>query len=749
MNPPRNTAAEPAERRVPDPENRDASAPADDRVVSVLLPIAGAGPYDYRLTEPAPDGSIVRVPLGPRTVSGVIWGAGSGEVAPARIKNVEAVLPIPPFDCGFRGFLDWLAAYCMAPPGAVLRMALSVPAALEPPSVTHVLVRGHAPPRRLSPQRAAVLAALDSGPPATQAALARRASVSAGVVRGLVRAGILRETATNKGGAADWPTPDPARPGLSLSPAQTAAAETLRDTVGRGFSVTLLDGVTGSGKTEVYFEAIADALRNRRQTLVLLPEIALGAQWLARFERRFGARPAAWHSDLTPRQRRETWRAVSRRHAQVVVGARSALFLPFPALGLIVVDEEHDASFKQEEGVNYNARDMAVVRARFADAPIILSSATPSLETLNNAAEGRYRTVSLPRRHGPAALPAIAALDLRADSPPRGRFIAPGLQTALAETFTAGEQAMLFLNRRGYAPLTLCRACGKRLECTNCAAWLVEHRLAGELRCHHCDFRRPFPRICAQCGAENHFAACGPGVERLAEEAAELFPEARMATMTSDTVHGPDAAAKLAADMVEHRIDLLIGTQMAAKGHHFPALTLVGVVDADLGLSGGDLRAAERTFQLLFQVAGRAGRTTRPGRALLQTSAPEHPVIRALIAGDRDGFTAAEMAARRAAGMPPFGRLAAIIVSATNIGAARTAAAELARRAPRQPDLTVLGPAPAPLPLVRGRHRFRLLVHRPHRRGRPLNTSLRPWLAATPPPPGVRVQVDIDPYSFL
>ncbi len=723
------------------------SASTGDRIVSVLLPMSAVGPYDYRLPRDlaAPDGSFVRVPLGPRRVVGVVWGAADGAVAPARLRDVEAVLEAPPLAGSLRAFIDWLADYCLAARGAVLRMAMSVPAALEPERPARAVTRGAAAPVRLTPQRAAVLAALDAGPAATQADLARRAGVGAGVVRGMIRAGALR-VVERAGEASAGRTPDTEAVTVRLSPAQATAAEALRAAVAGGFSATLLDGVTGAGKTEVYFEAVAAALDAGRQVLVLLPEIALGAQWFERFERRFGVRPAAWHSDLSAAQRRDAWRALGRGRARVVVGARSALFLPFAALGLIVVDEEHDSSFKQEDGVIYNARDMALVRARLADVPVVLSSATPSLETLSNVAEGRYRALRLPERHGAAGPPSIAAIDLRADPPPRGRFVAPRLEAALAETLARKEQAMLFLNRRGYAPLTLCRACGRRLNCPNCTAWLVEHRLAGELRCHHCDLRRPLPRRCPDCDAEDSLIACGPGIERLHEEVVALFPDARVAAMTSDTVRGPRAVAALVEAMTGRRIDLLIGTQMVAKGHHFPGLTLVGVVDADLGLAGGDLRAAERTFQLLFQVAGRAGRGGRPGRALLQTHSPDHPVIRALVAGDRDGFVAAEAAARRALRMPPFGRLAAIIVSGPDAAETRAFAAELRRRAPRAPDLETLGPAPAPLALIRGRYRFRLLVRGP--RDRALNARLAPWLAAVPPPRGVRVQVDIDPYSF-
>ncbi len=625
--------------------------------VGVLLPLPLDGAYDYRV--PAglglAEGDVVSVPLGGRVVAGVVWGPAAGDVAEAKLKDVAGRLDVPPLPAGLRRFVDWTAGYTLAPRGAVLRMALSVPKALEPPRPTlaYALASGvierietGTAGLRLTPARKRVVAVLAGGPPRPPTELAREAGVTPAVVRGLADAGVLVPVPLTA--AAAPPAPDWRVAGPVLSAPQRAAADVLAGAVGQGFSVTVLDGVTGSGKTEVYFEAIAAALSQGRQALVLVPEIALTAQWLERFERRFGARPVEWHSDLTGVQRRAAWRAVAAGRAPVVVGARSALYLPHPALGLIVVDEEHDSSFKQEDGVIYNARDMAVVRARIEAIPIALVSATPSLETMVNVARGRYRHLALPERHAGAALPEIGLIDMRAEAAAgRQSWISPTLRDALAQALASGEQAMLFLNRRGYAPLTLCRACGHRLECPNCSAWLVEHRLEGRLACHHCGFTTRPPATCPECGAEGRFAPCGPGVERLAEEVAAAFPQARAAIMASDTLTGPNAASELVRRMARHEIDVLIGTQVMAKGHHFPMLTLVGVVDADLGLAGGDLRAAERTFQLLSQVAGRAGRAERPGKVWLQTFLPDHPVMKALVSGQREAFYEAE--GRRAA----------------------------------------------------------------------------------------------------
>lgn len=716
--------------------------------IAVLLPLPLAGPYDYRAgSEAVAAGDFVRVPLGKREAVGVVWGPGGGDVAPDRLRAIigrmEAAAPLPD---PLRALIDWVAAYTLAPPGAVLKMAMSVPAALEPVRGPLLCRLAPSAPSDLRPSaaRARVLECAARLPPLTATDLARESGVSPGVVSGLIKAGALSVAPSAL--PPPVPIPDTARPGPSLSPDQAQAANALTQSLNGGFSVTLLDGVTGSGKTEVYFEAVAAALTAGRQVLVLLPEIALSTQWLNRFAARFGCPPSEWHSELSDARRRDTWRAVADGRASVVVGARSALFLPFPDLGLIVVDEEHDGAFKQEDGVCYHARDMAVVRARLGAIPVVLASATPALETVANVQAGRYRKLVLPDRHAGAALPAIAAIDLRRTPPPRGRWLSPDLVTALTETVGAGEQAMLYLNRRGYAPLTLCRKCGFRLRCPHCTAWLVEHRGVGRLVCHHCGHAVRRPDSCPECGSEEGFTACGPGVERVAEEAALLFPDLRQAVMTSDTCGGPAAAAALVDAMAEGRLDLLVGTQIVAKGYHFPRLTLVGVVDADLGLEGGDLRAAERTFQLLSQVAGRAGRAERPGRVLLQTWQPDHPVMRALVAGDRDGFMEREAEMRRAALMPPFGRLAALILSGPEPDPLDDFARKLARAAPPAAGIDVLGPAPAPLALLRGRHRRRFLIKA--ERGVPLQAWLRDWLGRVAPVGGIRVQVDVDPTGF-
>jgi len=716
----------------------------------VLLLNAALGPLDYRVPagmEVGP-GSIVLAPLGPRQLTGVVWEPERLEaeaVGDNRLRPLIQAYDLPPLAEPLRRLIEWTADYYLAPLPAVLRMALASASALEGGrTVTEYRATGLVPDR-LTPQRAQALERIGERQGLVRE-LALAAGVSDGVIRGLVKAGAIEAVEVSVDDPFPLPDPDHAPPELDL--AQGAAAHLFVEAVRTaGFAPFLLDGVTGSGKTEAYFEAVAEALRRGRQTLVLLPEIALTEPFLKRFAARFGHEPVAWHSGLRQSQRRRAWRAIASGDARVVVGARSSLFLPYPELGLIVVDEAHETSFKQEEGVQYHARDVAVMRAKLERIPIILASATPAIESRQMAEIGVYRQVRLPERYGPARLPEIEALDLTADPPPRGRWLAPRLVRELEETLGRGEQALLFLNRRGYAPLTLCRHCGHRFQCPNCTAWMVEHRLVHRLACHHCGHMMPPPRACPECGEEGSLVPVGPGVERIADEVAALFPDARTAIVTSDTIWSPAKAAEFVGRMEAGEIDIVIGTQLVTKGYHFPNLTLVGVVDADLGLQGGDLRAAERTFQQIAQVAGRAGRGDKPGRVLVQTHEPSAAVIEALVSGDSESFYAAETRARREAAMPPFGRLAGIVVSSEDLAEAAEAARLIGRAAPRVDNLAVFGPAPAPLAMLRGRHRQRLLVHAA--RQVDMQDVIRGWLGGLSWPRGVRVTVDVDPYSFL
>ena len=718
--------------------------------VRCLVLNAALGPLDYKVPDgmSVEPGQVVECPLGPRAVIGIVWEAQrlpGAEVPAEKLRPLRGLLPIPPLPAPLRRLIEWTADYYCAPLASVARMALSSGGALKGPATTIEYRLTGGLPERMTPQRQAALEALE-GEQATIRELAGIAGVSEGVLRGLVNQGCLEPVEVD----CDRPY-HPARPDFAqvdLSNHQQAAAATLGAAVKAGkFAPFLLDGVTGSGKTETYFEPIAEALRMDRQVLVLLPEIALTEAFLSRFEERFGAKPVLWHSSLKSTERRRAWRAIANGTAQVVVGARSALFLPYAALGLIVVDEAHEVSFKQDDGVRYNARDVAVMRGAFEEIPVVLASATPALESLAMVESGTYAKLDLPSRFGGATMPAIRTVNLTEHVPGRGSWLAPPLVEALEERLARGEQSLLFLNRRGYAPLTLCRNCGFRFQCPNCSAWLVEHRFSRRLACHHCGHETPPPETCPECGEPDCLVACGPGVERIADEVAERLPDARVFVATSDTLNSPGRAAEFVTLVENGGVDVIVGTQLVTKGFHFPDLTLVGVVDADLGLEGGDLRAAERTYQQVAQVAGRAGRGSKPGEVLIQTRHPDAPVIAALAAGDRDAFYEAETEARRMAGAPPFGRWAAIIVSSEEESEARDAARRIGDARPRNDNMAIYGPAPAPLSLLRGRYRYRLLINA--KRSARLQDTIREWLGALDHPAGVRVGVDIDPYSFV
>ncbi len=726
-------------------------APAQVRVVPVLVPLPVPGAYSYAVPEGmhVEPGSVVQVPVGPRQHIGVVWdGENDDKLDPKKLRPITLAFDCPPLSKDMRDFVDWVSAYTLSPPGLVARMAIRAPAALDPEPMVEALRYLGGQPERLTPARTRVLGlAGEQEVPWTRSGLAHAAGVSMSVIDGLTAQGMFETIFLPPPPVVAKPDPEYSAPRIE-GPQKEAAEEIVNSIRAGGFAASLIDGVTGSGKTEVYFEAIAETLRRGKQVLILLPEIALTSAFLERFENRFGAKPGEWHSDLSPRMREKVWRGVVTGEVRVVAGARSALFLPFEELGLIIVDEEHDPAYKQEDRVFYNARDMAVVRARIGDFPIVLVSATPSVESQVNGLSGRYNTVHLPTRFGNAALPDLHLVDMRRHPPERGGFLSPILLRAISRTIERKEQALLFLNRRGYAPLTLCRVCGHRFQCPQCSSWLVEHRFKSQIQCHQCGYHEHTPEACPECGTLDHLVACGPGVERIAEEVEKHFPEARTIVMSSDLLGGVKRMRLELEAIANGEADIVIGTQLVAKGHNFPLMTLVGIVDSDLGLSNGDPRAAERTFQLLSQVTGRAGRTGLKSLGLLQTFQPQHPVMQAIVSGDAGAFYEREIAEREKAILPPFGRLASLIVSADTRADAETHARGLRAAAPRVTGISVLGPAEAPLALVRGRHRFRLLVH--GRRNSDMQAFLKAMMANGPKQRGsVQIQLDIDPQSFL
>lgn len=721
-------------------------------IIGVLLPLPFNEPFDYKIEGEAVLGELVRVPFGREVHVGVVWKKGkSSNLDESKIKPIMERINFPPLSAELRKFIEFVSGYNMAFAGQVLKMVLSVRQVFDDPKMTvlYELSGKTLAEAKLknSDARWRVMDFLKFAP-FTRQDIAAGAGVGQSVIKAMIDAGVLRPVLIED--KKEFEKPNAAYKKVNLTDEQKEAAVQLVGEIGNGFNVTLLDGVTGSGKTEVYFEAVARALELGQQVLILVPEIGLTSQWLGRFERRFGVKPAKWHSALGNRERIDTWKAVIEGRAKVLVGARSALFLPYQNLGLIVVDESHDQSFKQEDAVNYQGRDMAIVRAKYEQIPIILSTATPDLETVVNVEEGKYDIVELKSRFAAAVLPEIKIIDLKQDKPVRGSWgvswLAPTLANALKENLERHEQSMLFLNRRGYAPLVICRDCGHRIQCPNCTAWLTEHRRVGNLVCHHCGYVTPIPKECPECHSETGLTACGPGVERVAEEVKFRFPTARVKILSSDITTNFAEVSQVIHEMEEGNVDILIGTQILAKGHHFPSLTLVGIVDADLGLMGSDLRASERTFQLLSQVAGRAGRGEKKGIVYLQTLYPENAVLQALVENNREKFLALEKKTRRLLKMPPFGKLAAVIVSGPNQEETEKTALWLGQTAPNNEFVSTLGPAPAPIFMLRNKFRYRLLLKTA--KNIRIQDVLRDWLKRIKIPGRVRVEVDIDPYSF-
>ncbi len=668
------------------------SSSSSVKTADILLPLMLNKSYSYQITDnmDLKLGDIVKVNFANKDVMGVVWDISEKKKnAELKLKPIiEKITEIPSFPSNMIKFINWVSKYSMSPLGMVLKMSFGV--------------------------------------------MAKAKLVNKKTKKPICENPRYRE--------------------IKLSDAQNLAVFELTQTTGvNGYQTCLLDGVTGSGKTEVYFKILANIIEQNKdaQILVLLPEIALLQQFVTRFEERFGEKPAVWHSGVTPAKKRDTWLLVAKGKIKVVVGARSALFLPFKNLKLIIVDEEHDKSYKQEEGgCIYHARDMAIVRAKIENFPIILASATPALETMVNARAGKYKHIVLKGRYGGAAMPKISVIDMKKNPPAtRSCFLTDKVKEKLVENLKNKEQSLLFLNRRGYAPLTICRNCGHRLECPTCSAWLVKHKKYKQLQCHHCGFGIKTPNICPECEEQDTLAFCGPGVERIEEEVRDFLPDANSLILSSDITNS-EKKLKEALDKISNQeIDIIIGTQLIAKGHHFPKLTFVGIVDADLGLESGDLRAAESSYQIIQQVAGRAGREKELGQVYLQSYMPNTPVIKSIIAGNRDEFLQIEINARKMAKMPPFGRLASLIIASPKEKLLDDFCNYLASVAPRYEKTVILGPAIAPMAIIRNNHRRRFLIKTDKNIN--IQTLILNWLARVKKPSQIKLKIDIDPYSFF
>lgn len=729
-------------------------------IVKVLLPNVINNGYDYRLTESADIGDYVRVTVMMRQYVGVIVGVGDSNLEKSKIKPIIEKCKIPPMS---RTDIDWIykmSSWTLMAPGAVLRLVINVPDAFDAPKYEQLYTFNFAHESKITENQQRVMDAFQSNDNDAMSAndIMNIAHVSNAVIKTMIRNNVLVASDVRDKNEKDFVYEYHDAGNITLNAEQRDAATELANALGKNeFSVYLLDGITGSGKTQVYFDAALRAYNAGKSVLLMMPEIALTAQFMDRFSQRFGNPPVVWHSNLTAARRRNIWRGVARGDIRMVVGTRSALFLPWQNLGLIVVDEEHDTSYKQEDMGNYHARDMAILRAKIAGFPIVLASATPAIETLHNVALGKYKRIRLNSRFGGAQLPTISTIDMRANRPEPYKIVAgedaeerpgnlsPELCEKIAETLNNHNQVMLFINRRGFAPIVQCKGCGWVSECPDCSMSMNYHKHLNKLVCHMCGKMSPMPAKCPKCG--NAVSMRGAGLEKIEEEISVKFPSARTALVSSDTIMSRESLERLVKKMEAGEIDIIIGTQILAKGHHFPNLTLVGVVDADMGLFGTDFRAGEHTFQQLFQVAGRAGRGSQPGHVLLQTYQPEHPVIRAICAGNRDEFMGGDMESRRAAKMPPFGQLIAVIVESTNEATLKKYCEQLSNAAPQLNGGKIMGPIPAQIYQIRNWYRMRFLTSGDARAN--LQPIVRNWIDRVKQPTNVRIKIDVNPQNFM
>lgn len=724
-------------------------------IVKVLVSNIPSAGYDYRLTVPATIGTFVGVRVMNRVCVGIVWGIGDSGLPQEKIKDVSFVYnaKMPVAD------MQWLlrmSEWTLIPMGMVLRLIVNIPDAFSPPRIEQLYSFDFDSKTRMTQNRQAVLDAFASNDndPMTAIDVQNIARVSSAVVRTMIKNGGLIPVAQREKNLGDYAFDYQDLGNIKLNEQQQTAADVIGDAIkSGGFSVFLLDGITGSGKTQVYFDSAWRAYSQGKSVLLMMPEIALTAQFMSRFESRFGAPPVVWHSNLTAARRREIWRGVLNGKIKIVVGTRSALFLPWQDLGLVVIDEEHDTSYKQEDMGNYHARDMAILRAKISGFPVVLASATPSAETLENVNLGKYKCLRLTSRYGGAQLPEITTIDLRENRPTPYTVadveqigsLSPQLCDALSETLAQGHQAMLFINRRGFAPIIQCKKCGWTATCSECSVGMTYHKRIGKLLCHMCGRTAPLPKVCPDCGCD--VSMRGVGLEKIQEEVSVRFPNVRTALVSSDIITSRQVLERLVSQLEQGKIDIVIGTQILAKGHHFPNLTLVGVVDSDMGLFGTDFRAAEHTFQQLFQVAGRAGRGEYAGRVLLQTYQPAHPVLTAICSGDRDGFMQTDMAGRKAAQMPPYGMLIAVIIEGEKEAVLHKYCQDLAAVAPIIHGAKIMGPITAQIYQIRNWYRMRFLVAGGMNMA--LQTVIMRWLSKVKQPANVRVKIDVNPINFM
>lgn len=653
------------------------------QVIGVLLPLAVDHAFTYNSREKVEIGQLVRVPFRNKSIIGVVITIDGTHIE-SSFKIVERVYDIK-LSRQFLSFLRKVAGYNIIQQGMVFKMALSVPEAID---------------------------------------------------------------SLQKGELSNYRTEELSQ-NIPLTKEQEIAAASLKAMLLKGYNVCLLDGVTGSGKTEVYLNVIEEVINCGGQALVLLPEILLTSQLIERFKKKFKITyPVEWHSGLSLKVKKDNWQQIVTGKAKFIVGARSALFLPYKDLKIVVIDEEHDLSYKQEEGQVYNARDMAILRAKEENIMALLSSATPSIETIHNVKLGKYDIVELRNRYGDARVPQILLVDINKDKKKKkDEWISSELRGLMVENYNNKKQTLLFLNRRGYAPMTFCGECRHKVGCPNCNFNLVEHRNKRNLQCHYCGYVTDIFTECPHCGNRDKLTAIGPGVERLEQELATFLPNAKVTILTSDTVINQKKVVQVLESIANNQVDVIIGSQMVTKGLHFPNLELVGVVDAESNVFGGDIRALERMYQVLHQVAGRAGRQSIDGKVVIQTLDPKNAHLQNLKIWNRQGFIDAELEDRKAANMPPYSRVVIITASSLSEKCNIDFCNKLAIYIPQLADVRILGPSLAPIFMLRRRYRHRFVVIAP--KSTNIQSVIKQWLNTVKKPANIKIKIDVDPYNFF
>jgi len=716
------------------------------KFLSVLLPINIDRPFTYSSEEKLDIGTIVKVSFGKRELYGVVWEADKIEKKPDNIK-IKSIIEVVgegkdyilPKDMVY--FIKWISDYYLMPLGLVLKASLKQQFFQKKSRASYVLKINPKHQAKITEKQKIVLEEFKQNKIIDKRSLITKTGISNSIISRMIKNEILIEEEAHEN-----ITKINLDTKIELNSDQLKASRALVKST-KNNEVVLLDGITGSGKTEVYLSAVNEILHQGDQVLILLPEITLTHDFVHNLKKRYKYQIAEWNSSLTENQRRNIWFGVLNKEIKLIIGARSSLFLPFKKLGLIIVDEEHDQSYKQEDGIIYNARDMAILKSKQLNIACILSTATPSVESYDNVLQNKFQRTSLKNRFHGTQLPSIKFIDMRKADKIKESFLPVEIVEDIKANYERGEQSLLFLNRRGYSPLSICSKCGVRVDCPNCDTWLVLHKNNSQYICHKCGHTEDTNKECKSCHSQNTIVPSGRGIERVDEEIARIFPEIKRMIFSSDYLNNPTDILSALEKIKNNEIGLIIGTQLVSKGYNFPNLTYVGVLDGDFGLELSDIRSAERTYQILNQVAGRAGRMKEDSVVKILTHMPEHPIIQSITNNQKEDFYNTELAIRKSAGMPPFSRLASIIISSSDKVLLLDYVRRLDKLKNTPKNIDVFGPIEAPLSKLRKKYRMRFLIRSP--KNSHIQFYIERWLKTLKINPKIRVVVDVDPYNFL